>query len=387
MSKSHICANPWHFVLILYMIIGSCYSELGRKTEVDLTPKFAEKVFGGDGGYYYSWSPDELPMLKEGNIGAAKLSLEKNGFFLPHYSDSPKVAFVLQGNGVAGIVLPGKEEKVIPIKTGDSIALPFGAVTWWYNKDDTELVILFLGETSKGHVVGSFTDFFLTGSTGIFTGFSTEFVGRAWDLEQSVVQILVHNQTSKGIARLGLNANMTEPKEEQRDGLVLNCLQAPLDVDVKNGGRVVVLSTKNLPLVGEVGFGADFVRLDGSAMVSPGFSCDSAYQVTYIIRGRGRAQIVGIDGTRVLETIVEAGNLFIVPRFFVVSKIADPDGLEWFSIITTPQPLITNLAGRTGAWKALSPQVIKASFNVGDDIEKEFRAKRASDAVFFPPPQ
>lgn len=79
------------------MIIGSCYSELGRKTEVDLTPKFAEKVFGGDGGYYYSWSPDELPMLKEGNIGAAKLSLEKNGFFLPHYSDSPKVAFVLQG--------------------------------------------------------------------------------------------------------------------------------------------------------------------------------------------------------------------------------------------------------------------------------------------------
>jgi hypothetical protein len=48
-------------------------------------------------------------------------------------------------------------------------------------------------------------------------------------------------------------------------------------------------------------------------------------------------QVVGTDGKRVLETQVEGGYLFIVPRFFVVSKIADASGLEWFSIITTPK--------------------------------------------------
>ena len=53
-----------------------------------------------------------------------------------------------------------------------------------------------------------------------------------------------------------------------------------------------------------------------------------SFQVTYIVRGSGRAQVVGADGRRVLETTVKAGNLFIVPRFFVVSKIADSDGLE-----------------------------------------------------------
>jgi hypothetical protein len=36
-------------------------------------------------------------MLREGNIGAAKLALEKNGFAFPRYSDSSKVAYVLQG--------------------------------------------------------------------------------------------------------------------------------------------------------------------------------------------------------------------------------------------------------------------------------------------------
>ncbi|KAL0406210.1 UNVERIFIED_CONTAM: 12S seed storage protein CRD [Sesamum latifolium] len=285
--------------------------------ELDLTPKLAKKLYGGDGGAYYAWCPNELPMLREGNIGAAKLVLEKNGFAMPRYSDSAKVAYVLQGSGVAGIVLPEKEEKVLPIKKGDAIALPFGVVTWWYNKEDTELVVLFLGDTSKAHKSGSFTDFFLTGSNGIFTGFSTEFLQDA------------------------------RAQKEHYNGMALNCEEAPLDVDIKDGGKVVVLNTKNLPLVGEVGLGADLVRLNGKAMCSPGFSCDSALQVTYIVRGSGRVQVVGVDGKRVLETTIKAGNLFIVPRFFVVSKIADPDGMDWFSIITTPNPVFTHLAGRT----------------------------------------
>lgn len=67
------------------------------KMDIDLTPKVAKKVYGGDGGSYHAWCPNDLPMLKQGNIGAAKLSLNKNGFALPCYSDSAKVAYILQG--------------------------------------------------------------------------------------------------------------------------------------------------------------------------------------------------------------------------------------------------------------------------------------------------
>ncbi|KAH6755356.1 RmlC-like cupins superfamily protein [Perilla frutescens var. hirtella] len=354
--------------------------------ELDLTPKLAKKIYGGDGGAYHAWCPSELPMLREGNIGAAKLSLEKNGFALPRYSDSAKVAYVLQGSGVAGIVLPEKEEKVLAIKKGDAIALPFGVVTWWYNKEDADLVVLFLGDTAKAHKAGSFTDFFLTGTNGIFTGFSTEFVGRAWDLDEGVVQSLVGSQKGNGIVKLDPSLKMPEPKKEHYDGMALNCEEAPLDVDIKKGGKVVVLNTKNLPLVGEVGLGADLVRLDGKAMCSPGFSCDSALQVTYIVRGSGRVQVVGVDGKRVLETTIKAGDLFIVPRFFVVSKIANDEGMDWFSIITTPNPIFTHLAGRTSVWKALSPQVLQAAFNVPPEVEGKFTSKRKGEEIFFPPP-
>ncbi|KAL0421004.1 UNVERIFIED_CONTAM: 11S globulin seed storage protein Ana o [Sesamum latifolium] len=288
--------------------------------ELDLTPKLAKKLYGGDGdgGAYYAWCPNELPMLREGNIGAAKLALEKNGFAMPRYSDSAKVAYVLQGSGVAGIVLPEKEEK-----------------------EDTELVVLFLGDTSKAHKSGSFTDFFLTGSNGIFTGFSTEFVSRAWDLEESVVKTLVGSQSKTGIVKLDASCKMPEPKKEHYNGMALNCEEAPLDVDIKDGGKVVVLNTKNLPLVGEVGLGADLVRLNGKAMCSPGFSCDSALQVTYIVRGSGRVQVVGVDGKRVLETTIKAGNLFIVPR-------------------SAP-----------------------GSFGVPPDVEQKFSSKRKAEEIFF----
>ncbi|KAK4260993.1 hypothetical protein QN277_004049 [Acacia crassicarpa] len=354
---------------------------------IDLTPQLAKKVYGGDGGSYYAWSPSELPMLHHGNIGAAKLALEKNGFALPRYSDSSMVAYVLQGNGVVGIIMPESEEKIIAIKKGDALALPFGVVTWWYNKDVTELVVLFLGDTSKAHKAGEFTNFFLTGSNGIFTGFSNEFVGRAWDLEEKDVKTIVGSQSSKGIVKLDSNINFPEPKPDHRNGMALNCLEAPLDVDIKEGGRVVVLNTKNLPLVGEVGLGADLVRLDGGAMCSPGFSCDSALQVTYIVKGSGRVQVVGPDGKRVLETTLKAGNLFIVPRFHVVSKIANSDGMEWFSIITTPNPIFTHLAGSSSVWKALSPTILQVGFNVDSKLEQLFRSKRTSDAIFFPPPK
>lgn len=255
------------------------------------------------------------------------------GFYIKY---NRTVLFVL-GNGVAGIVLPEKEEKVVPIKAGDALALPFGVVTWWYNKEDTELVVLFLGDTKTAHKAGCFTDFFLTGANGIFTGFSTEFVCRAWDVDESTAKTLVGSQTGKGIVKLDSGFKMPEPKSDTRKGMALNCLEAPLDVDIKGGGKVVVLNTKNLPLVGEVGLGADLVSIYGGSMCSPGFSCDSALQVTYIVKGSGRVQVVGADGKRILETTVKGGNLFIVPRFCVVSKIADSDGLEWFSIITTPK--------------------------------------------------
>lgn len=64
---------------------------------VDLTPRQPRKAYGGEGGSYLEWAPADLPMLGVASIGAAKLSLAAGGLSLPSYSDSAKVAYVLQG--------------------------------------------------------------------------------------------------------------------------------------------------------------------------------------------------------------------------------------------------------------------------------------------------
>lgn len=54
---------------------------------------------------------------------------------------------ILLDSKTVDIVLQESKEKILPIKKGDGLALPLGAVTWWLNNDET-LVVLFLGGTS-----------------------------------------------------------------------------------------------------------------------------------------------------------------------------------------------------------------------------------------------
>ncbi|KAK8596404.1 hypothetical protein V6N12_064895 [Hibiscus sabdariffa] len=90
-------------------------------------------------------------------------------------------------------------------------------------------------------------------SNGIFTGFTTDFVKRARDVDDDTAKALIGNQQGKGIVKLDANVKMPEPKPDHRKGMALNCEEAPLDTDIKNAGNVVLLNTKNLPLVGQVG--------------------------------------------------------------------------------------------------------------------------------------
>lgn len=64
---------------------------------MDLTPKSAQNLFKGDGGAYYIWSSSDVPQLNESKVGAGKLVLQPNGFALPHFADSSKLGYVLQG--------------------------------------------------------------------------------------------------------------------------------------------------------------------------------------------------------------------------------------------------------------------------------------------------
>lgn len=353
--------------------------------EVDLSPKQGQTFYSSDGGSYNIW---DLPVFSEVKVSAGKLFLAPRGLALPHYADASKIGYVAQGQGIAGIVTPeGPKEKVVRLKEGDAIPLTFGMVSWWYNDgEDSEFNVVFLGETSKAYTPSQFTYSFLTGANSILRGFSPEFLSRAWNLDESSVAKLMNSQTGQVIVKVKEGINIPKPSEEDAEGLVFHFKTAPFDIDVKHGGRAITLTSMNLPSLGEIGLSGKIVELDSNAMCSPGYSKDAAVQVFYIVRGSGRVEIVGVDGGRVLEAKVVAGDLFVVPRFFVVSLIADDGGMEWFSVITSPKPMFSHLGGKTSVLNILSPQLLQAAFNVSVDLVKDFKSKGNKDAIFFPPP-
>ena len=75
--------------------------------EMNLQPQGVnEVVFEGEDGAYYSWSPSKLPVLDESKVGAGKLVLQPRGFALPHYADSTKIGFVVQGKFICNCMFP-----------------------------------------------------------------------------------------------------------------------------------------------------------------------------------------------------------------------------------------------------------------------------------------
>ena len=59
--------------------------------------KADQTAYEGEGGGYYVWSNSKTPLLSQSKLGGGKLLLHPLGFALPHYADSSKIGFVLQG--------------------------------------------------------------------------------------------------------------------------------------------------------------------------------------------------------------------------------------------------------------------------------------------------
>lgn len=84
----------------------------------------------------------------------------------------------------------------------------------------------------------------------------------------------------------------------------------------------------------QVGLSFKHVKLGGNAVFQPVYVTDSV-QVAYVIKGSGRVQFAGANGEKLLDATVKAGELFAVPRFVVAIEIADAQGMEYLSVVTS----------------------------------------------------
>ncbi|KAK9116672.1 hypothetical protein Sjap_015619 [Stephania japonica] len=350
-----------------------------------------EKVVDGEGGSYYAWSSSEFPVLRETKLGGGRLVLHPLGFALPHYADSSKLGYVVQGSGKVGMLLqPAPKEKVLRLKKGDIIPVPLGSISWWFNDSestDDDFTIIFLGGTSKALHPGDFTYFIFSGTLGIFNGFSPNIVAKCLGLDnEEEAKELVRSQTGAMILKLSIKQAQNMPSVDKDENMItiFNTETSRPDVKVERGGEALVVTSEQVPLLEKVGLSGVVVRVHERALCLPEFCANPALQLTYVVRGSGTVEIVGANGESVLKTRVEEGQLIVVPRFFVVSKLAGEEGLECFTIITTPLPVISQLVGKASAWTALDPHVVQTSLNISPELEERIRTNMCKNQTFVP---
>ncbi|KAK6240950.1 hypothetical protein SCA6_006339 [Theobroma cacao] len=225
----------------------------------------------------------------------------------------------------------------IGLKKGDIIPIPLGSVSWWYNHGRSDLVMLFLGEAFKACLPGKISYFLLIGAIGHLSAFSPEDSFNTW---------------------------------------TKNLENASPDVDVKKGGKSTTLTGVDFPLLEEVELSANLLVLKANATCSPMYAADA--QVFYVSYGSG------LNGKLVLDTKVKTGQLFVVPRFFMVSLLADREGMECFSIMTSALPVIGELAGKDSVLNTI-PSALQVCLNVTPKFTQEFKGIMETGTIIVPP--
>ncbi|KAJ0102283.1 hypothetical protein Patl1_05500 [Pistacia atlantica] len=322
--------------------------------EMDLSAKFPKTIFEGEGGSYSSWSSSEFSLLAEVKVGGGLLVLKPGGFALPHYADSKKLGYVLQGeHGSVGLTLSNheansKEEIVLGLQAGDVIPVPLGAL----------------------------------GSLG---GFSSDFISKSYNISETDAKMLVQSQTGTLLVKLSPDEGQNLPLLTNDNKWVKNISNILPDINVKKAGIATSFTGVNFPFLEEVGLSCNLVKLEANAMLSPMYNIGSIVQVLYVAKGSGKVQIVGMNGKRALDSNIVAGQLLIVPRFFVFSIIADGEGIDCFSIKTSTRPNVGELAGKQSVLNVYESTILKSALNVTPEFANSFKEKMAESEILIPP--
>ncbi|XP_074316958.1 cocosin 1-like isoform X1 [Silene latifolia] len=356
--------------------------------EMSLSPSQESPIMliEGNGGSYYVWNTTIFPFLGAAKVAAAVLVLNPGGFALPHYADCNKIGYVIQGTeGIAGLIDSAtSKEKVVKLKKGDAIAVPVGGVSWWSNAGDDEVKIVFLGESVND--LGQFTYCILTGPMGILKAFPTTTICKAFDMNQEQANELVDSQKEPLIIKLDDPKTMHSlSKRADTKALCYNFDEKPTHINVKNGGSYTSLTKEKYPLLEGIELSGNFLRLEPNAMFGPVYYArDSGVQITYVVKGGGWVQVVSLTGKIVLDIPLKAGQVFGVPKLYLVSIGAGDEGIECFSIIKTSKPILGEVAGEKSVWKSLSPAVLQASLNISPEFYKTLVEKLDKSRIIRP---
>ncbi|KAL1203190.1 Cruciferin PGCRURSE5 [Cardamine amara subsp. amara] len=297
-------------------------------------------------------------------------------------------------------------QKVEHVRHGDVFANTPGSAHWIYNSGDQPLVIIFLLDVAnyQNQLDRNPRAFLLAGNNqqggsqqqqpqrNMFSGFDTHFLAQSLKIDIKLAEELKNPDVSRGnivhvkgpfqVATPPLRQSYESekwrhprgpPQVPHGNGLEETICSmrtheniddpARADVYKPNLGRVTSVNSFTLPILEHIRLSATRGLIRRNAMVLPKYNMN-ANEILYCTGGEARIQVVNDNGQNVLDQQVQKGQLVVIPQGFAYAAISRGNKFEWISFKTNANAMISTLAGRTSAFRALPLEVISNGFQV-----------------------
>nr|XP_043637682.1 11S globulin seed storage protein 1-like [Erigeron canadensis] len=395
------------------------------------------QVIQAEAGYTEFFDANEQQFRCAG-VEVIRHHIQPQGLLLPSYVNTPLMVYILQGRGYQGIMFPGcpetyqssqqvsqesfgdRHQKIRHFRQGDVIVIPTGAPHWMYNDGQEEIVaVVLLDSTNAENQLDQFhRRFFLAGnpqqgqkqqqhpeegSANIFRGFDLEILQEAFNVDQETAQRLQSPDDNRGhIVKVERGLQVVKPPtrfEQQeyqqggRNGIEETVCSATITANINDVSRADFfnpqagwcsnLNSFKLPILQMVQLSAERGVLNRNAVVSP-YWVTNAHSIIHVTQGNMRMQIVNHQGQAVFDDQIQEGQIVVVPQNFAVAKRAGEQGCQWISFRTNDNAMVSSLAGRTSAIRAMPLSVLANAFRLSEQEAWSLKNNRQETMMFSP---
>ncbi|CAI9091481.1 OLC1v1026521C2 [Oldenlandia corymbosa var. corymbosa] len=239
---------------------------MGQCSLTNLNPLEPMRRLEYEGGYSEFWDSNN-EQLRCAGVAVTRHVIGSRGLLLPSFNNAPTMVFVIQGNGILGVMDPGcpetyqsvgqiqgqqseqgqqrfrdQHQKIHQLYRGDVIALPTGVAHWCHNEGNQDLVLVVVHHTAnlENQLDENLRRFFIAGNpqqqqrqgtyqgqqqpgqqrhqgVNIFQAFDAQILAQAFQVDQETVRKLQNENDNRGsIIRVRDEFRIVSPRREQQ---------------------------------------------------------------------------------------------------------------------------------------------------------------------------
>ncbi|XP_065878723.1 12S seed storage protein CRC-like [Euphorbia lathyris] len=394
--------------LLPFLFLHSCSCFFTECQEIDgLIAREPDFYRPTETGFAEVWDPN-TDYFQCAGVQVTRYTILPDRRGLPFYNNADEMSYVVQGKALFGLIIPECSQKldggttecqqITRIQSGDVFVFRAGEVAWFYNDGNENYVAVVI---TRLPIPDRRRNFEIGGSQNILGGFSSEFITKAFNINNELATKIRNNTDLRGRTDGGLYSSSSpttqlcqKQDQQERNGPYngkdkffcnINTRIAKMsdpssaDLFIPQVGHLTTIDVHQIPILESSELSASYTLLLKDAMRLPHY--ENNYSMIYVVKGEGLIEVVDDNGNNVFDDIVKEGQLLLVPKYYVLSEQAKCGRFEYVTFKTNANPTTSDLSGRNSVINCLALEVLTNTFRINKEEAKNLKFGRKETSL------